>query len=415
MLRNKKLTEEQRLQKAVIDIMGHPRYTALSGVLMVGSRKVIDGLPTAGTNGRDEFYGREFVAKLSDAELRFLVLHECYHKLYRHLTTWRWMHEVSPQLANIAFDQVINIKISDDNQDGFATMTGELAMGCRDEKYRGWDSAAVFHDLQKKAQQQGGQGQGQSQGQSQSQGQPDDGSGNGGHGSFDDHDWDGAQEMDAEAKKQLERDIDEAIRQGALLAGKTGSGGARELVELVKPQVDWREVLREFITSNCAGSDYSTYNRPNRRYMTHDVYMPSSISESVGEVVNGVDMSGSIGPRPQSILLSEVDSVCRTMPPEKMHIMYWDTEVCKHEVYEGDNVPEAVHSTKPAGGGGTLPSCVPEYMREHGISPQVAIILTDGHVHGWGEWQCPVLWVILDNKTARPPHGVFVHVDSETM
>ena len=83
----KQLTPEQRLSKAVVDIMGNPKYVALAGVLMIGDRSVVDNIPTACTNGRDEMYGRDFVDSLNDAELRFLVLHEVYHKLYKHLTT----------------------------------------------------------------------------------------------------------------------------------------------------------------------------------------------------------------------------------------------------------------------------------------------------------------------------------------
>ena len=52
----KQLTAEQRLTKAVVDIMGNPKYVALAGVLMVGSRTVDETTPTAATNGRDEFY-----------------------------------------------------------------------------------------------------------------------------------------------------------------------------------------------------------------------------------------------------------------------------------------------------------------------------------------------------------------------
>ena len=215
----KQLTPEQRLSKAVVDIMGNPKYVALAGVLMIGDRSVQDDIPTACTNGRDEMYGRAFVDTLNDAELRFLVLHECYHKLYRHLTTWRHLHEEDAQLANIACDYVINVKIADDNTDGWAVMPQG---GCFDPKYRGWDSAAVFADLR-------------------DNNPPDDGSGgNGQPQGFDDHDWEGAQELTPDEKRELARDIDEAIRQGALIAGKLGSGGDRSLDELLEPQIDWR-------------------------------------------------------------------------------------------------------------------------------------------------------------------------------
>jgi hypothetical protein len=111
---NQTLTAEQRLDKAVVDIMANPKYVALAGVLMIGKRGIEDDpkrCPTAYTNGKDERYGRAFVDKLNDAELRFLVLHEVYHKLYRHLTTWAWMWREHPQMANAACDYVINLEI----------------------------------------------------------------------------------------------------------------------------------------------------------------------------------------------------------------------------------------------------------------------------------------------------------------
>jgi predicted metal-dependent peptidase len=67
---------------------------------------------------------------------------------------------------------------------------------------------------------------------------------------MDDHDWEGAEELTQEEKDALGREVDEAIRQGALVAGKLGSGGARALEDLLRPEVDWREVLREFIQYN---------------------------------------------------------------------------------------------------------------------------------------------------------------------
>ena len=144
---SEQLTAEQRVQKAVIAIMQNPKYVALAGILMLGERTVIDdpSIPTACTNGRDEMYNREFVSKLNDAELRFLILHESYHKLYKHLTTWKWIADINANEANICMDYVINVKLRDDNKDGFATMTGELTKGCFDEKYRGMDTAQVYH------------------------------------------------------------------------------------------------------------------------------------------------------------------------------------------------------------------------------------------------------------------------------
>ena len=395
----KQLTPEQRVPKTIVALMS--KIPALAGVLMIGDRVVEHDnakVPTACTNGRDEWYGAEFVDGLTDAELRGLVLHENYHKLYRHLTTWQHLNAIDPDLANRSMDYVINIKIMDEyGQDGWIKLPEG---GCYDEKYRGWDTAQVFwdlHDNESQDEDGGGGGTDEPQG-------------------FDSHDWEGATEMDAEEIRDLARDIDEAVRQGVLIAGKMGSGGDRNLEELMQPQIDWRETLREFIHTTCAGSDYSTWKRPNRRYIGANIYMPSGISEQVDELVVAIDTSGSIGSVALSAFLTEVKSVCDTVKPNKVRVLYWDTKVCRDEAYEMHELDDLVKSTKPAGGGGTCVECVTEYMQEQGIKPQACIVLTDGDLYrGWGTWNTPVLWCILDNDSKKPDVGTTVHIKSREM
>lgn len=409
----KQLNAEERLSKAVVAIMGHPRYTALAGVLMIGEKTIEDDIPTACTNGRDVKYGRAFVDGLTDAELRGLVLHEDEgHKLYRHLTTWRWMYDIDPHLANCACDYVINIKIVDDNrQDGFATLPEG---GLVDERFRGMDSAQVFNILRKEQEEQ--QSQDSQDNESEGDDEPSSSPGGGGSAGLDEHDWDGAQSLSDEEQRELARDIDEAIRQGAMAAGKMGGTGNRDLDELLQPQVDWREVLREFIQTTCAGNDYSTYARPNRRLMSQGIIMPSGISEQVGELVIAIDTSGSIGQRELTAFLSEVKGVCDTVKPDKLRLLYWGSSVVGDEAYDMHELDNLVKSTKPMGGGGTDVNCVTQYMADESIRPQACIVLTDGYLYsGWGSWTCPVLWAILDNKGAVPDEGKAVHIKSRDM
>ena len=403
--------------------MSSPKYVALAGVLMIGERSVVDdpSVPTACTNGRDEFYGREFVSKLNDAELRFLVLHEVYHKLFRHLTTWKHLYMQDAYLANVSCDYVINLKIVDDNyEDGFATMTGELAKGCYDRKYVGMDTAQVYN-LLRKDQPQGGGGRGGII----VIGDPEDGDGTPQNGSgslpdgqepFDAHDWEGAQEMTADEQRDLAREIDEAVRQGALVAGKMGSGGDRDLEALLEPQVDWREVLREFVQTTCTGSDYSTWRKPKRRLLGQGIYMPSTYSEQVGELVVAIDTSGSIQQPEVTAFLSEVKAICDMVHPDKVRLLYWDTQVCGDETYDTHELETLIQSTKIKGGGGTDVDCVTEYIREESINAQAAIILTDGELYsGWGQWTMPVLWCVIDNKHKVPDVGKCVHIKSRDM
>ena len=396
---NVNLTAEQRLTKATTAIMNHPQHVALAGVLMIGTKTVRDDVPTAATNGRDEYYGRTFVDSLTDAELRFLMLHECYHKLFKHLTTWKHLYDKDAHLANMACDYVINGKLRRlHDQDKFALMSGPLIDGCYDPKYDDkWDAARVFHDLQQQQDENGGGGSGG--------GQP-----------IDEHDWDGAQELTDEEKKELGKQIDEAIRQGALVAGKMDGNVGRDIEALLQPQVNWRDALREFVSTTCAGNDFGTWAKPNRRFLGAGVYMPSPISECVEELVVAIDTSGSIRQQQLTLFLSELAGICESVKPSRVRLLYWGHEVAGDETYEEQNMHTLAQSTKPVGGGGTDVNCVTAYMTEHGIKPQAVVVLTDGYLyHGWGQWPCPVLWCILDNEHRKPDTGKAIHIKSEAL
>jgi predicted metal-dependent peptidase len=403
----KPLTADQRLPKAVVKLMAHPTYAPLSSVLMIGERTVRDDIPTACTNGRDEMYGRAYVDGLIDAELRFLIVHECYHKLFRHLIVYKWVADTyGHRIANMAMDYVINLKIKDENPDGFCVMPEG---GLCDEKYRGMATPEVAKLLA-------------SDDQQQQQQQPEDGDGDGGDGSgtpdntsggMDAHDWDGAQELTADEQQQLEREIDDALRQGALAASKTGKGGGNRAVDdLLKPKVDWRAVLREFAMSKCSGGHQMTYRRPNRRMAYTGTYLPSTYDDRVDEIVFCLDTSGSIGRDTLTRFMSELIGVCAMCKPKRVRILYWGTEVAGDEVYETHEIPNILRMTKPVDGGGTDAKCITDYMKAKRIKPQAAIVLTDGYVwDSWGDWDCPVLWCILDNKRAKPTTGKALHID----
>ena len=396
---NTQLTAEQRLSKNITAIMGHERYIALAGVMMIGISAIKDDCPTAYTNGRDEYYGRAFVDDLTDPEFRGLILHENYHKLLRHLITWAWMFKENPKLANMACDYVINLIIYLENRDGFAVLPKGALL---DERFANMSAAQVYKILKQE--------------QEDNPDDSDQGEGEGNGAGLDEHDWEGAQEMSADEQRELAQEIDQAIRQGALTAGKVGSGGNRAIDQLLQPEVNWREVMREFITETCRGTDDSTWRQPSRRHLAMGMLRPSGITERVGELVIPIDTSRSIGQHELTKCLSEIKGICDTVKPESVRILYWDTKVCADEVY-GDvagacgSLEQLTQTTKPAGGGGTNVQCVTDYIRDNNINAQAVIVLTDGYLGGdWGAWTMPLLWGILDNKHARPTIGKTLHI-----
>lgn len=430
------LTSEERLERSVFKIL--TRIPEIAGVLMLGTREVSydeQHVPTACTNGRDEWYGDKFMKTLNDPAFRFVVIHEVYHKIYRHTVTWRHLYDRRPRLANIACDYVINHQIWQSyGGDGWIEMPDGI---CYDERFAGMDTAQVYNILDKEFPEKEpphtpeGQpvpGTGKCESEKDSPGNTPSNESGGNKASGDDTDddlptthdhldWEGAKEIPAEEQRELENQIDEALRQGAIAAGKSGSGGSRNgFDELLKPQVDWREVLSEFIKLHCSGNDMQTWARPNRRFISTGFYLPSGISERVEELAVHIDTSGSIGSREINMMLTEVVSVCDMVTPDKIRITYWDTSVLAVETYEMHELDTIMAQTQPEGGGGTDVRCVPVYLKENGIRPQASIVLTDGYLWGgWGDWDHDVLWCVLDNENAKPDVGKVVHIKSHDM
>ena len=382
---SKNLTHEQRIQRSHIQLMRSPKFALLSGIIMLGKSEVRDDMPTAATNGRDKYYGRAFMDQLNEKQLNFVVLHENFHVMLRQLTLWDVLYRTNAQVANMACDYVINQMIVDLDPENELI---ELPDGsiCLDAKYRGWDTKQVFDDLMKNASACSADGGGD---------------GKGGQGGFDSHSWGEANDMSDEEKKELAKAVDQAIRQGAILAGKLGGKSARDIGALPEPVVDWREQLRDFVTSITSGRDTTTWRRPNRRWLANDQYMPSPFAESIGEIVVGIDTSGSIDDVTIRAFLAEITSIAQTNPPERMHLLYWDTNVAGTEVYEKSELDTIVQSTKPAGGGGTDPTCVKEYVQNMGTRPELVLMLSDGYIFGdWPDFNAPTMWAMTTDVKA---------------
>lgn len=398
-----KLTAEQRIEKVHVALMRNPKFCLFSGLFMVGKVSVLDEVRTARTDGVNVEYGRGFVDSLNDKQLGFLILHEAMHKAYRHLTTWEKLYKKNASLANQACDYVINLQIVDyDPHEDFVEFPTDdqgQRMGLIDERFRGMDAGQVFAILE-------------SENNSADDGNvPGDESGG-----LDEHEWGKANDMSEEEITEIAKEIDNALRQGALLAGKmSGTAVSRDIQELLTPKVDWRECLREYIKAIASGRDDTSWRRYNRRLMGADIFMPVAISRRLDCIGLGIDTSGSINGEVLTDFLSEVKAICDEVIPHKVELLYWDTRIAAHETYEDGAVASLTDSTKPRGGGGTTPECVTNYMKDKNIKPDCFVMLTDGYFYGdsEGDWEgvgSPVLWCVHGNKSFTPKHGKAVHI-----
>ena len=385
------LTSEQRVTKSHIAIMRSKQFCMFAGVLSVGKVIYTNDIPTACTNGRDVMYNTDFIKSLDDKELNCVVLHEALHKVYQHMHLWRKLFKENGELANVAADFVVNNAIHEADEQSEIAKRPDSALF--DLKYRGMTTKQIFDLLKKEYEQNGGSG------------------GKEGH---DTHDWEGAESLSDEEVKETAKQIDQALRQGEIIRGKMQGNKNRSVNELLEPKVNWREQLRDFVNATCKNKDKTSWKRPHKRFIGHDIYMPSMIGESIGKVVIGIDTSGSIGDKELNEFLTEVVAICDDVSPESIELLYWDTHVAGHETYNQGDYKGIFQSTKPAGGGGTHVGCVNEYIKDKRIQPEAIIILTDGYVEEdfGGNWDYPTLWAIT-TKHITSPHGKTIHIDNE--
>ena len=385
-------TQETRLKRNHIALMKHPETAWYSGIMMMGSSSVSDEKFTAYTDGVNKRYSREYMEGIKDdAKLRGLIMHENLHVALKHIPRHMDLWKLDSRLANMAADFVVNDIIMNMKDTKHIQLPDG---GLYDAKYHNWSVREVFEDLRKQQKQGGGGG----------------GSGSDeGQGSLDEHGWEDAKDMTAEEIKELEGKLDRALREGGILAGRMGANIPRSISDLLAPKVDWREVLREFVSSATRGSDEYTWRKFNKRMLANDMYMPSLENETIGEVVVAIDTSGSITGEQITEFASELASICETCSPDKVRVLWWDTIVHGEQIFDKDfsNIAGVL---KPLGGGGTMVSCVSEYIVKESINAECVLVFTDGYVESDIKWEIssPTLWMVTQNDSFEPPTGKVV-------
>ena len=356
-------------------ILEHP---FIGSVALNMPMSIDNSVPTAATNGKRVLFNEEFCNGLSDEELKFLVAHECMHPMLEHnfrrgeRDAYKW---------NQAADYVINKLLTDE---GIGKMPEQGLLADTIYKNGGGTSDGIFNLLPDT---------------------PDDGQGNGGQGQPLDSCEDGQGSPAEVSQQQAEWKVKVAqAAQSAKMMGKMSAGLERLVDEILKPKVDWRDVLQRFVVK--CRSDQRSWARPNRRFLSQGLYLPSVSGESLGEIAFAVDCSGSIGQDEINQFASEITTVWQDQRPTKVHVIYFDSEVSHYDEFGQEDEPVV----KPHGGGGTAFSPVFRYMADKGIEPVACIFLTDLCCDDFGDApDYPVLWVSTHDDKA--PFGEVVMME----
>lgn len=383
------MTAEERVTRARIQLLkGYPFFGILSLRLVV---KEDNSVPTAATNGNTLYYNTNFVDKLNDKELAFIIVHEVMHCALKHIFR---IDNRKHDIWNMACDYAIHSILHQD-YNSFIEMLDNCLY---DEKYNEMTAEQIYEDLLQNSPQSNQNGEGQS--------------------TIDDHSKWGENEEGAsgQAKSSMEQDWDSAIINAAKQAQNSNQYGnvpgyfKRYIDEITNPTKDWRIILREFIEPE--PDDY-TFVIPDYRldYDTFGCFLPSFNEES--QNVNGIyfwiDTSGSINNEQLNKIYSEVAGAVNQFDRFKGYLGFFDS--IAYEPIEFTDI-YSLKEIQPQGGGGTSFEAPFQYMIDNNLKAKTIIMLTDGYCNFPNEdiVDCPVVWLIT-TKDIEAPWGKTIYLD----
>jgi predicted metal-dependent peptidase len=352
--------------------------------------------PTAATNGKNFYYNKDFVNKLSVKKLEFLFGHEILHCVFDHFGR---VGSRDRQLSNIAQDFAVNQILVDERIGDKIT---EVQI-CLDPKFRGLAWEEIYDILYEKAEKISMEDLLKQLGDTLDEHINEDGNSPGKDGK---DGKPGKPTISKEEAQRIKDEIKEAMVQAAAAAGagKVPAGIQRMIKDLTEPKMNWRELVRMNIQS-IIRNDYS-FSRPSRKGWQSGAILPGMKQDETIDVAIGIDMSGSIGQEDATVFLSEVKGIMDQYQDFALDIWCFDTDIYNHQRITHDN-GEDLLSYEPMGGGGTDFMANWEFMKELGLQPKKFIMFTDGYPCGeWGdEDYCDTLFIVKGNTTAEAPFG----------
>jgi predicted metal-dependent peptidase len=375
-------------------------------------------VPIAATDGFNLLLNPDTFFTYNMNERIFICSHEIMHCIWNHMVLFYGFQRrgkinypdgtslpYDPMIMNFAADYVINdclikSKVGLFNKDWLHDPSLAVAEDSVIDAYR-----KVYKHKKGKG---GGGGKGNKPGQ---------GEGQDGKGSFDQHLPPGtsqgkeptsaaAERNDVEWQTQIVEAINSAKAQGKLPAGLE-----RMLGEVLEPKVDWTDKVTSWVSRKIGSGSYD-WRKPDRRYIEHDIYVPSRSGHGAGVVVIGSDTSGSINDLEHAMFFGEMAGIFADIMPRRLVVMWCDAKVHRVDDLEEPGDLADLRAKKVPGGGGTDFRPVFDEIREMGLEPDALIYLTDGYgTFPSEEPPYPVLWGdITGNKEVNYPFGEVVNI-----
>ena len=371
-----------KLDKAKAQIvMDHPFF---SSILLSHKLTETRDIPTLAVTARgDIFYNPDFIESLTVPQIVWGLCHEVGHVIAQHATRRNNRHAMKWNYAGDAWinDMLNSCKIGTPIPD-----TVDMP-GSHDKT-----TETIYDQL------------------------PDSDGGGGGGGGDDSSKWDNGIGNDISNEQLTESEINEIeavnkvkvaqAAQAAKARGKLPGELSKIVSDILNVKTPWYDIMERRMVS-FVHQDY-TWTRPNRRFIGSGVYLPSVAKQpAMGTIALQIDVSGSITPDEIKYYNGHIQRIMRSCRPEKVHVLYTDTKVLRHEEFDQDEEFTIEHFS----GGGTDMGAGFRYLEHKGIFPDVVVTLTDGYTPFPEHLDCESVWCISSNTVS--PIGETVHFEMD--
>lgn len=400
-----KIEPHEKVQAAIIDLqyrkvadgrggyreVGNPFFAYLAMMLRPKVMTADKTMRTMCVNGKGELeFDLDFVDKLTSEEVMGVICHEVLHVALLHMLR---REDRQPVIANIAQDMAVNCLVRQEDivlpkigiqysrqDDMCSVVVGQQKVEVWNISKKSWETiyAEIHPQLKDNPKTQPQQ------------------SNNGAYGGFDEHEkGEGTSEEMSEESDKWQRALAEAATY-AKQQGKFSAGVSRIIDEVLKPKVNWAQVLMQYLQPYLMPTDLS-YQKPHKKSQALGVYMPMVTKEHMDiEVL--VDTSGSITADELRKFVTEIVGIQDAFPSVNMSISFADTKIKSR--YAVRDIRSEVDSLEAKGGGGTSMESALDEIADLNREASVVVVLTDGedsYQRRGNEYPFDVVWALSEN------------------
>lgn len=191
--------------------------------------------------------------------------------------------------------------------------------------------------------------------------------------------------------------------------GNMAAALKRLFKDILDPEVPWTDYVKSFFDRTVGSGNYD-WTRGDRRYLTRDVFLPSSSGYGANWIVVWGDTSGSRSDKEIASSIAELSQMVADIRPRRLTVLWGDADIANiQELMDGMDLKDL----DPQGGGGTDVIPVLMWIDDQMQVPDLFVGFTDGYLSFPKKApHYPVLW--CSSTDEHYPWGEVVRVMKPT-